>query len=74
MIMYIGGVANDTEAEGMDRVAIAYTGAQLDLIGELAMKGKPMIMVAMGGGQLDKSVYKLGCCPKSSARTQNKAS
>ena len=55
MIMYIGGVANDTEAEGMDRVAIAWTGAQLDLIGELAMMGKKMAVVQMGGGQLDVS-------------------
>lgn len=55
VIIYIGGVANDTEAEGMDRVAIAWTGAQLDMIGELATYGKPMLVVQMGGGQLDSS-------------------
>lgn len=55
VIIFIGGVANDTEAEGMDRVSIAWTGAQLDMIGELATYGKPMLVVQMGGGQLDSS-------------------
>jgi len=40
----------------MDRVAIAWTGAQLDLIGELAMKGKRMAVIQMGGGQLDVGI------------------
>lgn len=55
VIVYIGGVDNTTEAEGMDRVSIAWMGDQLDLIGELASVGKPMLVVQMGGGQLDSS-------------------
>lgn len=55
VIIYAGGVDNSVEAEGMDRVSIAWTGAQLDMIGQLAMYGKPVIVLQMGGGQLDSS-------------------
>jgi len=55
VIIYIGGTDNTTEAEGMDRVSINWTGMQLDMIGELATYGKPMAVVQMGGGQLDSS-------------------
>lgn len=39
----------------MDRVSLQWTGAQLDVIGELALSGKPMIVLQMGGGQIDSS-------------------
>ena len=39
--------------EGMDRNSLAWTGAQLDMIDELSTYGKPMIVLQMGGGQLD---------------------
>lgn len=55
IIIYIGGIDISVEAEGMDRVSIDWTGAQLDIIGELAMYGKPMTVVQMGGGQIDSS-------------------
>jgi len=55
IIMYVGGIDNSVESEGMDRVAIAWTGAQLDIIGQLAGYGKPMAVVQMGGGQIDSS-------------------
>lgn len=55
IIMYIGGIDNTVEAEGMDRVSIDWTGAQLDIIGQLAEYGKPMAVVQMGGGQIDSS-------------------
>lgn len=55
IIIYIGGIDISVEAEGMDRVSIDWTGAQLDIIGELAMYGKPMAVVQMGGGQIDSS-------------------
>lgn len=55
VILYFGGVDEDTEAEGMDRVSIAWAGSQLDVIGELALLGKPMVVVELGGGQLDSS-------------------
>lgn len=54
IIIYCGGLDVSVEAEGMDRVSIDWTGAQLDVIGQLAMLGKPMI-VAQFGDQLDSS-------------------
>ncbi|KAK3712306.1 hypothetical protein LTR37_009168 [Vermiconidia calcicola] len=53
--IYVGGLDNSVEAEGMDRVSIAWTGGQLDVIDQLAGYGKPMIVMQMGGGQLDSS-------------------
>ena len=58
LIIYMGGIDTSVEAEGMDRVAIAWTGAQLDMIGELAAYGKPMAVLQMGGGQVDSSPIK----------------
>jgi beta-D-xylosidase 4 len=55
IIIYIGGINNGVEEEGMDRVSLAWTGAQLDMIGQLAGLGKPMVVVQMGGGQIDSS-------------------
>ena len=55
LILYVGGIDISVEAEGMDRVSIAWTGAQLDVIGQLALYGKPMAVVQMGGGQIDSS-------------------
>ncbi|KXT09436.1 hypothetical protein AC579_5988 [Pseudocercospora musae] len=56
LIIYIGGIDNSVEAEGMDRVSIAWTGAQLDVIGQLAdYYDKPTIVVQMGAGPLDSS-------------------
>ncbi|KAK4508093.1 hypothetical protein PRZ48_001831 [Zasmidium cellare] len=55
VIVYAGGIDNSVEAEGMDRVSIAWTGAQLDVIGQLATYGKPVIVLQMGGGQIDSS-------------------
>ncbi|KAK8199701.1 putative xylan 1,4-beta-Xylosidase [Phyllosticta capitalensis] len=55
VIVYIGGIDNDVESEGMDRVSIGWSGAQLDLITRLASQGKPTIVVAMGGGQIDSA-------------------
>ena len=54
-IIFVGGIDNSVESEGMDRVSIDWTGAQLDMIGQLAGYGKPMIVVQMGGGQIDSS-------------------
>ena len=55
VIVFIGGINNDVESEGMDRVSLAWTGAQLDMISQLSSYGKPMIVVQMGGGQIDSS-------------------
>jgi beta-D-xylosidase 4 len=58
IIIYIGGIDNSVELEDRDRVDIAWTGAQLDIIGQLAQYGKPMLVVQMGGGQIDSSPIK----------------
>ncbi|EME48739.1 glycoside hydrolase family 3 protein [Dothistroma septosporum NZE10] len=55
VIIYAGGIDNSVESEGMDRVSLTWTGAQLDMIGQLAMYGKPVIVLQMGGGQIDSS-------------------
>lgn len=55
VIIFAGGIDNTVESEGMDRVSIDWTGAQLDMIGQLAEYGKPMIVMQMGGGQIDSS-------------------
>ncbi len=55
VIVYVGGIDNDVESEGHDRVSLAWSGAQMDVIGQLASYGKPTIVVQMGGGQLDSS-------------------
>lgn len=55
VIIFISGITNDIEAEEKDRVSLSWTGPQLDMIGQLAGLGKPMIVVQMGGGQLDSS-------------------
>ena len=55
VLIYAGGIDNTVESEGNDRVAIAWTGAQLDVIGQLASYGKPMVVLQMGGGQIDSS-------------------
>jgi beta-D-xylosidase 4 len=55
VLIYIGGIDNSVEEEGHDRTSLQWTGAQLDVIGQLADTGKPTIVVAMGGGQIDSS-------------------
>ena len=55
VILYIGGIDNTVEAEEMDRNTIVWSGVQLDVIGQLAQQGKPMVVVQMGGGQIDSS-------------------
>jgi len=58
VLIYIGGINNGVEEEGMDRNSLQWTAAQLDVIGQLADIGKPTIVVVMGGGQLDSSPIK----------------
>ncbi|KAF2720710.1 glycoside hydrolase family 3 protein [Polychaeton citri CBS 116435] len=55
LIIYADGIDNSVELEGMDRNSVAWTGAQLDMIGELASYGKPMVVLQMGGGQIDSA-------------------
>ncbi|KAH9874022.1 hypothetical protein IAQ61_004650 [Plenodomus lingam] len=55
ILIYIGGIDNSIEEEGHDRTSLAWTGAQLDVIFQLAATGKPTIVVVMGGGQIDSA-------------------
>lgn len=55
VLIYVGGIDNSVEEEGQDRTSLQWSGAQLDVIGQLAETGKPTIIVSMGGGQIDSS-------------------
>lgn len=55
VLLYFSGVDNTIESEGLDRVSLAWSGTTLDLIGEMAQMGKTMVVVQMGGGQVDSS-------------------
>lgn len=55
IIIYVGGIDNSIEREGHDRNSIAWPENQKDLIEKLGKVGKTLIVVQMGGGQLDDS-------------------
>ena len=57
-IIFAGGIDNTIEAEGLDRSNITWPGNQLELIKELSALGKPLIVLQMGGGQVDSSSLK----------------
>ncbi|CEO59533.1 Putative Beta-xylosidase XylA [Penicillium brasilianum] len=58
VIIFAGGIDNTIEAEGMDRQNITWPGNQLQLIKELSDLGKPLVVLQMGGGQVDSSSLK----------------
>ena len=60
IIVYLTGIDNDVESEGMDRLQIAYTGNQVDLITNLAKEfpDKPLILGVFGAGQIDSLPFK----------------
>lgn len=55
VLLFFGGIDNTVETEGMDRVSLGWSGATLDGLGELALLGKPLVVVQMGGGQVDSA-------------------
>ncbi|KAL4866251.1 hypothetical protein BDV12DRAFT_173131 [Aspergillus spectabilis] len=57
-IIFAGGIDNTIEAEAMDRQNITWPGNQLDLIDQLSQLGKPLVVLQMGGGQVDSSSLK----------------
>ncbi|ANB12660.1 hypothetical protein AWJ20_922 [Sugiyamaella lignohabitans] len=57
-VIYVGGIDNTIEAEAQDRVNITWPGNQLDLISQLSGLSKPLIVLQMGGGQIDSSSLK----------------
>ncbi|KAK3616639.1 hypothetical protein LTR56_025816 [Elasticomyces elasticus] len=58
VIIFAGGIDNTIEAEGGDRSNITWPGVQLDLISQLSNLGKPLVVLQMGGGQVDSSSLK----------------
>lgn len=58
VIVFAGGIDNTLEAEGTDRSNITWPGNQLQLIEKLSQLGKPLVVLQMGGGQVDSSSLK----------------
>ncbi|CRG82694.1 hypothetical protein PISL3812_00038 [Talaromyces islandicus] len=58
VVIYMGGIDNTIEAEGVDRLNVTWPGNQLDLVAKLAEVGKPLVVLQMGGGQVDSSSLK----------------
>jgi len=50
VIIYMGGIDESIESEGMDRINITWPAAQITLINELATYGKPFAVFQFGGG------------------------
>lgn len=48
VIIYVGGIDNDVEAEDFDRHDLTWSGNQIDIIERLSEYGKPMVVVQMG--------------------------
>lgn len=57
-IVFAGGIDNTIEAEGQDRLNLTWPGNQLDLIKQLSALKKPLVVLQMGGGQVDSSSLK----------------
>ena len=57
-IVFAGGIDNTIEAEGQDRQNLTWPGNQLQLIQELSQLGKKLVVLQMGGGQVDSSSLK----------------
>jgi beta-D-xylosidase 4 len=55
IIIYIGGIDNNIEAEGKDRNLISWNATQLENIAKIAAYGKKVLVVQMGGGHVDSS-------------------
>ncbi|KAL1584633.1 hypothetical protein WHR41_06929 [Cladosporium halotolerans] len=58
VIVFAGGIDNTIESEALDREDIRWPGNQLDLIHQLSQLGKPVVVLQMGGGQVDSSALK----------------
>ena len=57
-IIFAGGIDNTVEFESSDRLDLKWPGNQLDLVAQLANLGKPVVVLQMGGGQVDSSSLK----------------
>ncbi|KAK5996323.1 Exo-1,4-beta-xylosidase xlnD [Cladobotryum mycophilum] len=57
-IIYVDGIDNTIEAECTDHMNLTWPGNRLDLILQLGETGKPLVVLQMGGGQVDSSAFK----------------
>ncbi|KAF2756172.1 beta-xylosidase [Pseudovirgaria hyperparasitica] len=55
VLIVVAGIDNSNEAESRDRDVITWGAGQTSVIKRLAGYGKPMVVVQMGGGQVDSS-------------------
>ncbi|KAJ5483095.1 exo-1-4-beta-xylosidase bxlB [Penicillium diatomitis] len=55
LVVFLGGIDNTLENEGLDRKNLTWPQNQLDLMTKLSQTKKPMIVVQFGGGQVDDS-------------------
>jgi beta-D-xylosidase 4 len=58
VIVFAGGIDNSIEQETRDRNEITWPGNQLLLLSHLSRLDKPVIVLQMGGGQVDSSSLK----------------
>lgn len=58
VIVFAGGIDNTIESEAKDRQEISWPGNQLNLVKKLSQLGKPLVILQMGGGQVDSSALK----------------
>ena len=57
--VYLGGLTEQQESEGHDRTVLTWPDVQAQLIAQLAAAAKkPLIVLAMGGGQIDLTTEK----------------
>ncbi|KAI1415148.1 glycoside hydrolase family 3 protein [Hypoxylon sp. FL1857] len=57
VVIYVGGIDQDVEAEQKDRTTLAWNETQTDLIKSISDLNKTFIIVQTGGGQLDDSAW-----------------
>ena len=58
MVIYVGGIDSTVEKEEKDRTEISWPDNQLALLSALEEVGKPLVVIQMGGGQLDDTPLK----------------
>ncbi|KAI4294014.1 glycoside hydrolase family 3 protein [Schizophyllum commune Loenen D] len=58
VVIYVGGIDSTVEKEEKDRTEISWPDNQLALLSALEEVGKPLVVIQMGGGQLDDTPLK----------------
>ncbi|KAF7589227.1 hypothetical protein BBP40_004569 [Aspergillus hancockii] len=58
LILFAGGIDNTLESEALDRQNITWPPNQLSLLQDLSSLSTPLVVLQMGGGQIDSSALK----------------